>query len=206
MAKYCQNCGAQAADEAKFCLSCGHQFAAPPPPAQQPTYQQPTYQQPTYQQPTYQQPPYQPPYQQVPTAAKDRPGCVIVYLVLMILAALFFLVVFVFAGGLLADVMPMFGSGSGTGIAVIVIGVVIAALFVAVAIGAYELKVWAPVAAIIIHALVGLLYLVGLISTLTAADRVGYTPTGSIIVAIVILALQGIAIWWFAQNREYFTY
>jgi hypothetical protein len=126
----------------------------------------------------------------------------------MILFSLLVLIGSLLSGSVLADVMPVLGGGSGTGVAVIVIGIIITALLVAVAIGAYELKTWAPIAAIVIHSLLGLLFIIGLIGLFQVSDAFGrvYTPTGTIIVYIVFIILQGIAIWWFAQNREYFTH
>ncbi len=63
---FCPKCGANNAENSRFCASCGADMTASAQP-QQPQYQQPQYQQPQYQQPQYQQPPYQqPPYQQPP--------------------------------------------------------------------------------------------------------------------------------------------
>ncbi len=96
MPKFCPNCGAQVADNAKFCLTCGKPLAAQQPvQPQQPQYQQqyqqaPQYQ-PQYQQPQYQQvPQYQQQYQQPvyaqPPKKKGKGG--IVFLVILLLAAI----------------------------------------------------------------------------------------------------------------------
>lgn len=50
---FCQKCGKQIADTAKFCDGCGAPVSGSAP--QQPQYQQPRYQQAQYQQPQYQQ-------------------------------------------------------------------------------------------------------------------------------------------------------
>jgi uncharacterized membrane protein len=90
MTKFCQQCGAQVADTARYCNKCGAQltpaqptspnpasYTAPTgnyqtPPNYQQQYQQPG--QPGYGQPPYQapyRPPYQPPYQPAGTGASE---------------------------------------------------------------------------------------------------------------------------------------
>jgi hypothetical protein len=53
---YCPKCGAQIADDSRFCPQCGNSTVAQTPQAPQAPPQQPAYQQP---QPVYQQPAYQ---------------------------------------------------------------------------------------------------------------------------------------------------
>lgn len=74
---FCNKCGAQLLENAKFCNTCGAPQSQPvnqapvapvqQPVAPQPTYQQPVYQQPVAPQPTYQQPVYQQPAAPQPT-------------------------------------------------------------------------------------------------------------------------------------------
>lgn len=59
---FCNSCGHQNADGARFCINCGADMSAATRSAyQQPNFQQPNYQQPGYQQPNYQQPNFQQP-------------------------------------------------------------------------------------------------------------------------------------------------
>ena len=77
---FCIKCGAQIADNSRFCNHCGFDQNAVPQEAsvqqsayQQPAYQQPVYQQPAYQQPAYQQPVYQQPVYQQPIYPQGAP-------------------------------------------------------------------------------------------------------------------------------------
>ncbi len=110
MPRFCPGCGAQAADNAKFCLTCGKPLTAQQPvqpqyqqqqyqqvPQSQPYQQQPQYQQPQYQQvPQYQQPYQQPAYAQSPKK-KGKGG--IVFLIILLLAAIGIVCYFGFRDG-----------------------------------------------------------------------------------------------------------
>ncbi len=101
MPRFCSGCGAQMADNARFCPKCGTTAAQQPvqPQYQQPQFQQqPQYQQQQYQQPVYQQQPqYQQPMYAQPPKKKGKGG--IVFLVILLIAALGIVAYFGFREG-----------------------------------------------------------------------------------------------------------
>lgn len=89
MAKFCTNCGAQIPDGMKFCPQCGTPVPGAAQPQSQPQQQARPQQPPV--QPQYQQPPVQPQYQQPyqqPVKPKKKHGCLIAFLIFVLIIAL----------------------------------------------------------------------------------------------------------------------
>ncbi len=189
MAKYCRNCGAQAADEAKFCLSCGHQF----PPQPQPPPVQPF-------SPIPERRPMPPPVATpswVSTPTQERPGCLIVYVVAMSslgLAAFSLLMASILA----LDVVPGVSlSNLPGGLEMALIYLVIAAVSIAVAIGTYELRPWGRVLAMVVQSL-------GILLNLYLLVRAIQLSAG-VLGVVLALVVQVCIIWWFGSQAELFS-
>lgn len=81
---FCQNCGQQNPDAARFCGRCGAALTVRTVNAEQPRYQAPVPQQPQYQPTQYQPTQYQPP---VPAKTKSKSPLIAIILVVALLAA-----------------------------------------------------------------------------------------------------------------------
>ena len=223
MTKYCPECGSPAADAARFCMRCGRPFfeilGADEPAAEVPTM---------VPAPLVPRPPNAPtpvPSEMPPVflASEQRPGCIAMYAVFMMLVAIAALLGTVLYTGIFSDVSRLTDYVSGTGISVLLIGLAVAAVHAAVATGVYRLRAWGRAAAIIVHGLgvAGETYvlfrvldlrsfLYDLCRTLPGLCPfleelgVSFSLTGPLTYVAIAIALHLVTLLWFLMNGDRF--
>jgi len=139
-----------------------------------------------------------------PSSARERPGCVTAYAVLLGIAA-----ALIALGGIVGGISMMadrYGSVL-VGFVTIVIASVIAVLYFLLARGLWLLRNWARIIVIVLQSLGILVSLLSMCGTLAASSgSYGYqsNPGAAICGAVVGLAIGGYIIYWFASHGEYF--